>query len=144
MCDWLATFHESALFKCEDSVEDVFKTLSNLRKKLKEAGFENDRRDRSRSRRGALSGCYADTDPFLYPDQQEYPVRARIRRISGFSAHADQNELLKWLRTSPARPRKVFVTHGEPEAADALAELIGKELGWNAEVPEYKQTANLF
>ena len=74
---------------------------------------------------------------------QEYPVRARIRRISGFSAHADQNELLKWLRTSPARPRKVFVTHGEPEAADALAELIGKELGWNAEVPEYKQTANL-
>lgn len=41
MCDWLATFQESALFKCEDSVEDVFKTLSNLRKKLKEAGFEN-------------------------------------------------------------------------------------------------------
>lgn len=41
MCDWLATFQESALFKSEDSVEDVFKTLSNLRKKLKEAGFEN-------------------------------------------------------------------------------------------------------
>ena len=74
---------------------------------------------------------------------QEYPVRASIRRISGFSAHADQNELLKWLRTSPSTPKKVFVTHGEPEAADALADLIGKELGLNAEVPEYKQTAKL-
>lgn len=41
MCDWLATFQESALFKSQDSVEDVFKTLSNLRKKLKGAGFEN-------------------------------------------------------------------------------------------------------
>ena len=41
MCDWLATFQESALFRSEDCVEDVFKTMSNLRKKLKEAGFDN-------------------------------------------------------------------------------------------------------
>ncbi len=74
---------------------------------------------------------------------QEYPVRARIERISGFSAHADQNELLRWLRTSPTKPQKVFVTHGEPDAADALAELIGSELGWNTVVPEYKDTVIL-
>ena len=74
---------------------------------------------------------------------QEYPVRARIERISGFSAHADQNELLRWLRTSPTKPRKVFVTHGEPDAADAFAALVGSELGWNAAVPEYKDTVRL-
>ena len=74
---------------------------------------------------------------------QEYPVRARICRISGFSAHADQNELIRWLKTSPSKPRKVFVTHGEPEAADALAVHIGNELGWETIVPEYKFSTKL-
>ena len=44
---------------------------------------------------------------------EEHPVRARIERISGFSAHADQNELYKWISSIKEPPRMVFITHGE-------------------------------
>ncbi len=74
---------------------------------------------------------------------EEYPVKARIERISGFSAHADQRELLDWLMTVKGTPRKVFVTHGEPEAAEVMSSVIQEKLGWQTYVPEYKETVIL-
>jgi len=47
------------------------------------------------------------------------------------------------LRAAPERPRKVFVTHGEPDAADALRVRIQRELGWDAHVPEYLEVVDL-
>src|SRR5574338_1057667 len=69
-------------------------------------------------------------------DGQEYEVRCRVRSISGFSAHADEHELDAWLRAFVAagagRPRKVFVVHGDPDAATALAERANRALGLQA------------
>jgi metallo-beta-lactamase family protein len=62
------------------------------------------------------------------------PVRAEIAELPAFSVHADRAELIGWLSTAPEPPRQVYVVHGEPAAASALAESIRGELGWNAVV----------
>lgn len=65
----------------------------------------------------------------------DVPVRARVETVSGLSAHADADGLVRWLRTAPALPRAAFVVHGEPGPASALGERMRKELGWTAVVP---------
>jgi metallo-beta-lactamase family protein len=68
---------------------------------------------------------------------QFVPVRCHIERIGGFSAHADWKEVLRWLEGMPAPPRRTFLTHGEPEAAEAMAAHIKERFGWAVEVPTY-------
>lgn len=68
---------------------------------------------------------------------QYVPVRAQIRKLAGLSAHADYRELLDWLRRSQLAPKRVFVTHGEPAAADALRRQLRDKLGWEAVVPDH-------
>ncbi|MDF7824940.1 MBL fold metallo-hydrolase [Pontiellaceae bacterium B12227] len=70
---------------------------------------------------------------------EEYPVRARIERISGFSAHADKNELFKWISSIKQPPRRVFVTHGEEDQANAFGEFLHEKTGWHCVVPDYEQ-----
>jgi metallo-beta-lactamase family protein len=53
---------------------------------------------------------------------EEHTVRAQIARVEGFSAHADRGELLDWVRPIARGLRGVFVVHGEPQAAESLAE----------------------
>jgi metallo-beta-lactamase family protein len=73
---------------------------------------------------------------------EDVPVRARVATISGFSAHADEGELSRWLRTFPAPPRRTFLVHGEPTAlAAARARLDG--LGWPCEVPRHLEAFEL-
>lgn len=67
---------------------------------------------------------------------QYVPVRARVVQIQGLSAHADYAEMLGWLRKSALSPRRAFVTHGEPAAADAFRRRLRDDLGWDAVVPE--------
>ncbi len=67
---------------------------------------------------------------------QHYPVRARIEKIDGFSAHADQDELLKWL-SNLSRPRQLFITHGEPDVSQHFAALVRDRNGWSVTVPQY-------
>jgi metallo-beta-lactamase family protein len=74
---------------------------------------------------------------------EDVPVRARIETLHGLSAHADSNELMRWLRTCPDTPRQVFVIHGEPESSGALAERITDELGWKARIPGYGDRVEL-
>lgn len=71
---------------------------------------------------------------------QNYPVRARIVKIDGFSAHADREGLLAWLSDMRRPPRCVFVTHGEEMAATSFAEFLSKQTGWQTEVPHYQDT----
>ena len=52
-------------------------------------------------------------------------------------------EIVEWLRSAPRPPREVFVTHGEPDAADAMRLRIKRELGWRAHVPEYLECVDL-
>jgi len=70
---------------------------------------------------------------------EEHEVKARIEKISGFSAHADQNELRRWIRSLKKAPRRVFVTHGEPDAANAFKKVLAEKTGWPCTVPEYQQ-----
>ena len=67
------------------------------------------------------------------------PLRARIEKIDGFSAHADQNELVRWITALNKAPRRVFITHGEPDAANAFKKFLTEKTGWNCTVPEYQQ-----
>ncbi len=69
---------------------------------------------------------------------EEILVGAHVETIHGLSAHADVDGLMRWLRTAARQPKRVFVVHGEPEPADALATRIKRELGWDALVPAYR------
>ncbi len=66
---------------------------------------------------------------------QDMAVNAEVAELPMLSAHADSNELMRWLSGFRQPPRKVFIVHGEPEASDALRERIEHELGWNATAP---------
>jgi len=69
---------------------------------------------------------------------EDVPVRAQVESMHGLSAHADADGLMRWLRTAGRPPKRLFVVHGEPEPADALATRIKRELGWDALVPAYR------
>ena len=71
---------------------------------------------------------------------KDLPVRAELVQLTSASAHADSNQLMDWLRTLPHAPRRVFVTHGDPEASDRLRFRIEHELRWQALVPEHGST----
>ena len=71
---------------------------------------------------------------------QDVPVRAEVVQLQSASAHADASQLMDWLRASPHAPHRVFVTHGDPGASDALRQRIEHELGWRALVPEHGST----
>jgi len=71
------------------------------------------------------------------------PVEAEVQNLDMLSAHADADEVLAWLRNFARPPRLTFVTHGEPDASDALRRRIGEELGWDCTVPAYRDEADL-
>ena len=74
---------------------------------------------------------------------QYYPVKARVVQIDGFSAHADRDELVKWLSSLRQPPRRLFVTHGESSVSQHFASLVKDKMGWNVSVPEYKNQSIL-
>jgi len=83
-------------------------------------------------------------------DGQVREVHCQIRSISGFSAHADESELLDWLRAfgagkhpgDPGYPRKVFLVHGDPDAQIALEPKV-RELGYATHVPHWHERVTL-
>ncbi|HJV60745.1 MAG TPA: MBL fold metallo-hydrolase [Albitalea sp.] len=70
------------------------------------------------------------------------PVRAEVALLDGLSAHADRDDLLAWISALPRPPRRIYVTHGEPEAADSLRQAIEERHGWTCTVPEYLEIAS--
>ncbi|MBR9990085.1 MAG: MBL fold metallo-hydrolase [Gemmatimonadetes bacterium] len=67
----------------------------------------------------------------------DVPVNAEVRMLDGLSAHADETELLQWLRSFEKAPVHTWLTHGEPLAADTLRRSIQNILGWECSVPEH-------
>ncbi|MCC7405425.1 MAG: MBL fold metallo-hydrolase [Bdellovibrionales bacterium] len=67
---------------------------------------------------------------------QTVTVEAEIISMDTFSAHADSNDLLEWLRNFKKPPRGVFLNHGEPNALRALQYRIHYELGWKVVIPQ--------
>ncbi|MEJ8856876.1 MBL fold metallo-hydrolase [Variovorax robiniae] len=70
------------------------------------------------------------------------PIHAEVANLDGLSAHADREQLLAWAGGMPA-PKRVFVTHGEPVAADALRLALEERYGWPATVPDYLEARTL-
>jgi len=74
---------------------------------------------------------------------EEVAVRASIESIDGYSAHADRDALLYWVKSFRTKPRKVFVVHGEEEAAEQFAAVLRTALNTWVGVPERGDTVDL-
>ncbi len=68
-------------------------------------------------------------------------IAAPVYHWDTLSAHADQEELLHWLRSCKQKPGKIYIVHGEPKASAALAQKIRDELGIETEIPHYESVA---
>lgn len=74
---------------------------------------------------------------------QMIPIRAEIVQIENISAHADSAQMLNWLGHLKRAPRKLFITHGEIEASQALKHQIEQKFHWSCEIPSYLDVATL-
>lgn len=72
----------------------------------------------------------------------DHRVRCRVEQITGLSAHADADELIRWLRDLPA-PRRTFIVHGEDDARAAFSERLGSELGHTCHAPDHGEVVSL-
>ncbi len=70
------------------------------------------------------------------------PVRAQIRSVSGFSAHADWQEMLRWMDGFSSPPKQTLLVHGEPKALDSLKGRVEAK-GWKAYVPRHLERVEL-
>jgi len=75
---------------------------------------------------------------------QYYEVRAGVKEVGELSAHADQAELLTWLRRFDTTPKRIYLVHGEPNAQDTLRLKIKDELGRTAKILREDQKEFLF
>lgn len=73
--------------------------------------------------------------PVLRILNKEYPLKAKVVKLGGFSAHADQRELLSFLKKSNLNIRKIAVVHGEEDQSESFASVLN-DIGYKAFVPK--------
>jgi len=72
-----------------------------------------------------------------------HKIKCRVRVISSMSAHADQQEIITWLRHFKEEPERIFLNHGDPHAIDALRVKINNVLGWDCQIPRMHSVYHL-
>ena len=92
---------------------------------------------------GTLGRALLDGARFVRIHKGDVPVLAEVAELRGLSGHADAGELMRWLAGVETRPRRVFLTHGEEEAAVALGARITRERGFETHVPAHGETVEL-
>ena len=92
---------------------------------------------------GTRGATLASGAPTVRIHGEDVPVRAEVAMIHTLSAHADAGEILDWLRGFARPPRRTFITHGEPQAGDALRQRIERELHWECRQPYYLESVTL-
>jgi metallo-beta-lactamase family protein len=92
---------------------------------------------------GTLGRALLDRVHVVRIHKSEVPVLAEVTDLKGMSGHADAREILRWLSGMSAPPKRLFLTHGEEDAAQALAGLIGRERGFDTHVPRQGEIADL-
>ncbi len=93
--------------------------------------------------KGTLGRIILDKTPEVRILGQTYPLKANIVQVHGFSAHADREEILAWLRHIKTPPRKVFLVHGEKESAHAFKDFLIEKTGWQVVVPQYQDVVQI-
>lgn len=91
---------------------------------------------------GTRGRMLQDGVKFLKIHGEEVPVRAAIETIPGLSGHADRSGLLRWLKPLPS-PRRVFLTHGEVDSAQALRDELTNSRGWDVRIPAMGESQEL-
>src|SRR6185437_2694454 len=92
---------------------------------------------------GSGGRALQDGAKYLRIHGEEVPVRAEVIDVGQLSAHAGQDELLRWLSGFSAAPRQTFLTHGEPIALEAFRAKITARFHWPVTIPAYLQTIEL-
>jgi metallo-beta-lactamase family protein len=92
---------------------------------------------------GTLGRALLDGAHVVRIHKGEVKVLAEVRDLKGLSGHADAEEMMRWLAGVARPPRRVFVTHGEQDAAEALAARITRERGFSCHVPALGESAEL-
>lgn len=92
---------------------------------------------------GTLGRQIADGNPRVRIHGRHWPVKAEIARIEGFSGHADQKALQRWLGYFQKPPERLFLTHGEESAIEALGGQIRRQLDWPVIAPRYQDAFDL-
>jgi metallo-beta-lactamase family protein len=85
---------------------------------------------------GTRGRAIQDGSPTVRIHGRDVSVRAHVVTVDGLSAHADRGEILWWLSGFEEPPAHTYVVHGEPSAAQALAETLRRDLKWSASVAE--------
>ncbi|MBM4783147.1 MAG: MBL fold metallo-hydrolase [Archangiaceae bacterium] len=83
-----------------------------------------------------------DGEPTIRLHGQEVPVRAQLTQISGFSAHADWTEMLRWMDGFTTPPKQVLLVHGEDSALAALKTRVEAK-GWPTSIPRHLEKVEL-
>jgi metallo-beta-lactamase family protein len=92
---------------------------------------------------GTLGASLQAGAPTARVEGQIVQVRCKVRSITGFSAHADEGQLLAWLRNfADHPPRRVFLVHGDPEAQLAIEPKI-HALGYPTHIPRWHEAITL-
>jgi metallo-beta-lactamase family protein len=92
---------------------------------------------------GTRGRAILDGKPHVKIHGHDIKIKAKIENISGFSAHADYQEILAWLMGFNRPPRTTFLVHGEKEASQDLAAKIKQFLGWNVVIPKFGEQFEL-
>ncbi len=92
---------------------------------------------------GTRGATLASGAPTVRIHGEDVPVRAEVAMIHTLSAHADAGEIVDWLRGFARPPRQTFITHGEPQAGDALRQRLERELRWDCHLPYYLESVTL-
>jgi metallo-beta-lactamase family protein len=92
---------------------------------------------------GTRGRMILDGQPTVKIHGQQVSIGAKVEMISGYSGHADYNEILAWLMGFNRPPERTFLVHGEPEAAQALADKIRTKLGWRVVIPKFGESFEL-
>jgi len=92
---------------------------------------------------GTRGRTILDGNSYVKLHGKHIPIKAKVENISGFSGHADYNEILAWLMGFNKPPEKTFIVHGETNASASLAEKIRKQFGWDVVIPGFAESFEL-
>jgi metallo-beta-lactamase family protein len=116
-------------------VHHLYNRLQNERDTLLFVGYQAE---------GTRGRRILDGEPNIKMFGYEVPIACHIEQIDGLSAHADRAELLRWLQNFRHHPKNTFVVHGEKQSSEHFAQTIRDKFQWNAKVPDYKESIELF